>query len=170
MRLLTLLLFCTACDPVEEDLSGMLVRVEVTGAPDCYPERFLGDAGIQFFAERADGGFLFTMSQQAHFGPSRDGFGVATVERQVVPAPNAGHVIVGQEAGCDASLSDWVRTAAGFSLAQRLPGADFCTSGPGWLPRSFCSPTRFFTFTEVGACQLSCVRISPSSGEIECRC
>src|SRR4051812_24631821 len=84
------LMLLVGCEPPPEaDLSGSLVRVEVTTqSSDCRPARFTGDAGTQFFAERADGGLVFTISQQGQYGPTIDGGVLQSAARQVIPAPN----------------------------------------------------------------------------------
>lgn len=171
MRLLIPLLLLAGCvDATEEDLPGKLVRVEVlTSADACRPARFSGDAGVQFFGERPDGGLVFTMGQQAQFGPTPDGGSLESVQRQLIPAPNAGRATVGDEPGCEGSFSAWERTSDGLSLSQEWPGQDTCPSGPVWLPFKACTSTRGYVFTEVGTCQLRCVRIS-ARGEVDCTC
>ena len=168
MRLLPFLLLFAACDAVEDDLPGKLVRVEVTTqSDDCRPARFTGDAGIHFFGEREDGGLVFTMAEQAQYGPTSDGGVLESVQRQV---PTTSRVAVGNGAGCEGSFSNWERTADGVRLSQEWPGGDTCPMGPIWLPFKACSSTRLYSFTEVGACPLRCVKIAPGSGEVECTC
>ena len=168
MRYLLFLLVLLGCDAVEDDLPGKLVQVQVTAQTDgCNLRRFTGDAGVQFFGERADGGFLFTMAEQAQYGPLVDGGALPSVQRQV---PSPAKVVVGDEPGCEGTFSAWERTVGGVRLIQVWPGADICPSGPVWLPLKACESTRLYSFTEVGTCQLRCVRIAPSSGEVECRC
>ena len=168
MRLIPLLLLLTACDAVEDDLPGKLVQVEVTTqATDCTPARFTGDAGQQFFGERKDGGLVFTMGQQAQYGPTLDGGTLESVQRQLVPS--SGRSAVGNGPGCEGSFSAWERTGTGFRLIQQWPGADTCPTGPLWLPLRACTSTRLYQFTDLGTCQLRCVRIS-LSGEIDCAC
>lgn len=163
-------LLLLGCDPVEEDLAGKLVRVEVTTqASDCSPARFSGDAGVQFFGERDDGGVVFTMGQQAQYGPTVDGGVLESVQRQLIPSPNQGRAAVGDGAGCEGSFSAWERSGTGLVLTQQWPGGDTCPMGPIWLPRKTCTTTRLYDFTEVGTCQLRCVRLS-ISGEVECTC
>jgi hypothetical protein len=171
VRLLIPLFLLAGCvDATEDDLPGKLVQVEViTTSEDCRPTRFAGDAGVQFFGERADGGLVFTMGQQAQFGPMLDGGSLESVQRQLVPAPNGGRATVGTEARCEGSFSAWERTTEGLQLSQEWPGADACLSGPVWLPFTACASTRRYVFTEVGTCQLRCVRIS-SRGEVDCVC
>ncbi len=168
--LLAVGLLVASCDAVEDDLAGKLVRVEVTTqSTDCTPARFRGDAGIQFFGEREDGGLVFTMGQNAQYGPTIDGGVLESVQRQLVPAPNNGRAAVGEGAGCEGSFSDWERTVDGVRLTQSWPGGNTCPMGPIWLPSKACTTTRLYTFTEVGTCQLRCVRIS-TSGEVDCAC
>ena len=169
MRPLSLLfLLLTGCDEVEEDLEGKLVRVEVKPqSTDCTPARFTGDAGIQFFGERADGGLVFTMGQHAQYGPTSDGGVLEGVQRQQVPSTGAASV--GEGDGCVGSFSEWESTSDGLKLLQEWPGVDGCPSGPIWIPLKACTTTRTFSLTEVGTCQLKCVRIS-TSGEIDCAC
>ena len=171
MRLLIALLFLAGCvDATEDNLTGKLVRVEVVTVSDgCSPARFSGDAGLQFFGVRDDGGVAFTMGQNAQYGPAPDGGVVQSVAQQLLPPANGGRAVVGNEAGCDGLFSNWALTDAGLDLAQDLPGVDTCPSGPVWLPLKACSSSRSYLFTEVGTCELRCVRIS-TSGEIECRC
>lgn len=170
-RYLVLLSVLAGCvDSTEEDLAGTLVRVEVVTESDtCTLPRFSGDAGVQFFGERADGGLVFTMAQQAQFGPRLDGGSLESVQRQLIPAPNAGRASVGAEAGCVGSFSSWERTDGGLRLSQEWPGQDTCPSGPLYLPTTPCTSTRGYLFTEVGSCQLRCVRIS-EKGEVDCGC
>jgi hypothetical protein len=170
IALLSLMLIAGCSEP-EENLDGKLVLVEVvTVSSDCAPARFTGDAGVQFFAEREDGGLVFTMSQEAQYGPTVDGGVLPGNQRQVVPPPNLGVASVGPGEGCTGSFSDWKRAASGLSLQQEWPGGDTCPTGPIWLPRKACATTRLYNFTEVGTCQQRCVRISPISGEVECSC
>ena len=165
------LIVLAGCDAVEDDLPGKLVRVEVITQMDgCNPARFVGDAGVQFFGERADGGLVFTMSEQGQYGPIIDGGSLQSVQRQLVPAPNAGRAAVGDGAGCEGSFSAWERTVGGVGVSQEWPGANTCPRGPVWLPLKACVSTRLYNFTEVGACQLRCVRITPASGEVSCAC
>ncbi len=168
MRLkLVLLLTLASCDAVEEDLPGVLVRVEVSGSSNCLPARFTGDAGLQFFGQREDGGLVFTMGTEAQFGPPREGGVLGGVERQV---PSEATTSVGTENSCLGTFSDWRRTDGGLELHQSWPGIDFCVSGPTWLPRVRCSTTRQYLFTEISPCSLRCVRIPSGSSEVECRC
>ncbi len=168
--LLAVGLLLLSCDAVEEDLPGKLVRVEVTTqSTDCIPARFSGDAGVQFVGERDDGGLVFTMGQNVQYGPTIDGGALESVQRQLVPSPNNGDATVGEGDGCAGSFSAWERTVDGVSLSQTWPGATTCPSGPIWLPSKACTSTRLYTFTEVGTCQLRCVRIS-TSGEVDCSC
>ena len=166
-------LLIAGCDEHEENLDGVLVQVEVISVSnDCNPARFVGDAGVQFFAERPDGGLVFTMNQQAQYGPPVDGGVLPSAQRQVVPPVDLGRASVGDGQGCIGSFSDWkrTRTTRGVELQQEWPGADTCPTGPTWLPRKACATTRLYNFTEVGTCQLRCVRISQTSGEVECSC
>ncbi len=168
--LTTLLVLFVGCDAVEEELAGKLMRVEVTiEDSDCAPARFRGDAGIQFFGERPDGGLVFTMGQNAQYGPTIDGGVLESVQRQLIPAPNDGRASVGEGLGCDGSFSNWERSIEGVRVTQSWPGADTCPMGPIWLPSKGCTTTRRYSFTEVGTCQLRCVRIS-TSGEVDCTC
>ena len=123
MRLLIPLLFLAGCvDTTEDNLSGKLVRVEVvTSSDDCLPARFSGDAGLQFFGEREDGGVAFTMGQNAQYGPAPDGGLVQSVQQQLLPPANNGRAVVGRESGCEGSFSAWERGDAGLNLAQDLP-------------------------------------------------
>ena len=164
-------LFLSACvDTTEDDLAGQLVQVEVkTLSDDCRLPRFSGDAGVQFFGERSAGVFVFTMGQQAQFGPTTDGGTLESVQRQLIPSPDAGRATLGDGAGCEGSFSNWERIDGGLSLTQTWPGFDTCPSGPLWLPFKACTSTREFIFTELSACQLKCVRIS-SKGEVDCGC
>jgi hypothetical protein len=173
MRAIALLSFVllAGCEEPEENLDGKLVQVQVVSvSSDCVPARFVGDAGVQFFAERADGGLVFTMGQQAQYGPVIDGGVLQGAQRQVVPPTDLGRAAVGNGEGCVGSFSDWKRTMNGVQLQQEWPGADTCPTGPIWLPTKACATTRVFNFTEVGTCQQRCVRISPTSGEVECSC
>ncbi len=171
MRLPAVLLavvLLTACDAIEDDLPGKLVQVEVrTQFTDCTPPRFTGDAGRQFFGERQDGGLVFTMAEQAQYGPTHDGGTLESVQRQLVPS--TGRAIVGEGNGCEGAFSLWERTTTGLRLIQEWPGADTCPTGPLWLPQKACTSTRLYFFTDLGTCQLRCVRIS-SRGEIDCKC
>lgn len=162
---------CVGCvDTTADNLTGKLVRVEVvTSTDDCSPARFSGDAGLQFYGEREDGGVAFTMGQNAQYGPAPDGGVVQSVQQQLIPSPNNGRAVVGNEAGCEGSFSAWELGLGGLHLTQDLPGFDVCPSGPVWLPLKACKSVRSYLFTEVGPCELRCVRIS-SAGEIECRC
>ncbi len=170
MRLFAAALLFLSCDPVEDDLAGKLVRVEVTTeSTDCTPARFSGDAGLQFVGEREDGGLVFTMGQNAQYGPTIDGGALESVQRQLVPGSNNGRVAVGDGAGCEGSFSDWERTSDGLRLLQAWPGGNTCPAGPTWLPSKSCTTARRYTFTEVGTCQLRCVRIS-TRGEVDCAC
>lgn len=169
-RLLLLTLLAGCVDATEENLWGSLVRVDVvTTADTCTLPRFTGDAGVQFFGQRPDGGFVFTIAQQAQFGPTWDGGSLESVQRQLIPAPNNGRATVGSESGCEGSFSAWERTDAGLKLSQGWPGQDTCASGPVWLPTKPCDSTREYRFTEVGSCQLRCVVIS-AKGEVTCDC
>lgn len=169
-HLLLLALLAGCVESTEDDLAGALVRVDVVAETDtCALPRFTGDAGVQFFGQRADGGFVFTIGQQAQFGPTLDGGSLESVQRQLIPSPNAGRASVGAEADCVGSFSAWERTDAGLRLSQEWPGQDTCPSGPVYLPTKPCTSTRGYLFTEVGACQLRCVRIS-AKGEVDCEC
>ena len=167
LNLFLLLTTLAGCEAVEDDLPGQLVHVEVSGGGDCLPARFTGDAGIQFFAAREDGGLVFTMSREAQFGPTREGALLGGVDRQV---PSDAPTTVGNENTCFGKFNDWRRTDGGFVLNQAWPGVDFCVSGPTWLPTETCTTTRRFVFTEVGPCSLRCVRFPTGGSEVECRC
>ena len=92
---------------------------------------------------------------------------LASVQRQ---SPTSESVAVGDGVGCAGSFSSWKRTATGVEIIQDWPGGDTCPTGPVWLPLKACSSTRRYDFTEVGTCQLRCVRIAPASGEVICKC
>lgn len=167
MKLRYLLLLLTACDAVEDDLPGKLVRVEVISETDtCTPARFTGDAGVQFFGQRPDGGLVLTMSSQAQYGPTLDG-GSLTGTGPSVPAAPVGP----SGAPCFISLSDWQRTDEGLRLEQHYPGSDLCPSaGTAQMPKDACNSARRFVFTELADCPLRCVRFPAASDEIECKC
>jgi hypothetical protein len=168
--LVPLFLLMACIDSTEDDLAGVLVRVDVVTVDDpCNLPRFTGDAGVQYFGERPSGQLVFTMSQQAQFGPLLDGGTLESVQRQVIPSPDAGRANVGEGTGCEGSFSRWERTDGGLLLKQELPGVDSCEAGPRWLPFFGCTVTREFRFTEVGTCQLRCVQLS-SKGEVDCGC
>lgn len=171
MRALLCLLLIAGCAEPEENFGGSLVRVEVVMiSPGCTPSRFTGDAGLQFFGQRPDGGILFTMGQQAQFGPAVDGGVLPGVQRQLIPSPNGGRAQVGTNTACVGTFSNWEPTDAGLRLVQDFPGQHGCPGAPDWLPLNQCSTTRLFNFTEVGTCELRCVRLSGTSGEVECSC
>lgn len=167
MRFFPVFLILAACsDPIEQNLAGKIVRFDVVAVSDtCIPARFVGDAGAQFFGQREDGAFLFTMSRNAQLGPNEDGGFVESVERQQVPPQNG----VEPLSACNAQLSSWTRTDAGFDLTQAFPGTKSCVNGPLWLPTKDCEVTRSYVITELGDCQLKCVKISVS-GEVTCSC
>jgi hypothetical protein len=167
VRFLPLFLLLSACsDPIEENLAGKLVQVEVVATSDtCLPARFVGDAGVQFFGQREDGGYLFTMSRNAQLGPNEDGGFVESVDRQQVPPQND----LAPLSACNAQLSNWTRSDAGFDLSQAFPGVKSCVNGPLWLPSKDCESNRSFLMTELGDCQLKCVHLSVS-GEVTCSC
>jgi hypothetical protein len=153
-------------DPIEESLPGKLVQVQVIGvSDDCVPARFVGDAGVQFFGQRADGSFLFTMARQAQFGPTEDGGVVESVERQQVPPQNG----LEPQSACGALLSNWTRADAGFDLVQEFPGVKDCVNGPLWIPTKACTAQRSFVMTELSDCDLKCVQLSVR-GEVSCGC
>lgn len=172
-RFLTLLVLCVGCEPEGEDLPGHLALVSVsTRGDDCTPRRFSGDAGVQFFAVRSDGGAVFTMSQLAQFSSVEDDGGlVESVQRQTVPFPGNGTSGVGVgDQNCIGTFSAWAIDGENLlSLPQTWPGSSTCPSGPGWLPSNACSSDRLFTFTPISDCTLRCVRIS-ASGEVTCGC
>ncbi len=170
-NLLPLLLLLPACqDPIDENLAGKLVRVEVTSSLDeCRPARFTGDAGVQFFGVRPDGGVVFTISQQAQFGPMVDGGVLESVQRQILPTPGNGRTNVASGDACVGTFSAWVQLDGGLENAQEWPGIKDCPAGPIWLPVEPCRSTRSFSMTELGDCQLRCVIIS-AAGEISCDC
>jgi hypothetical protein len=157
------------CESQEEDLAGKLMQVSVSlEASDCAPERFAGDAGVQFFGERADGGVVFTVSLQGQFGPGLDGGTLASSARQIIPGSKV-KTLVGEGAGCEGTFSDWERTGDRvFRITQKWPGGEDCPTGPTWLPAKACTTTRTFSFIELGPCQLRCVRIAPESGDVDC--
>lgn len=167
MRLrLLLFVVLASCDAVEDDLPGKLVRVEVIADSDtCTPARFTGDAGLQFFGERADGGLVLTMSSQAQYGPTPDG-GSLTGTGPSVPVAATGS----ENAPCFISLADWKRNDEGLGLVQHYPGSDLCTNGTPLMPKDSCISTRRFVFTEIRDCPLRCVHFPASSDEIECKC
>lgn len=161
------LLTMLGCELPEKDLAGSLVRVTVEAGlnDDCRPRRFSGDAGVQFFGVQDDGGAVFTLSRTAKYGPILDGGvlegGEAQVEHGERTLP---------ENACSGSYSDWVRVGDGrFDLRQSWVGADECPTGPWWLPERACVTERRFTFTELGPCQLRCVKYQ-LDGQVTCDC
>ena len=165
-RHLLLLLALTGCDAVEDDLPGKLVRVEVIAEADtCTPLRFTGDAGVQFFGQRIDGGLALTMSSQAQYGPTPDGGTLTGTGPSLVVAATGS-----ENAPCFISLSDWRRTEEGLRLEQHYPGSDVCTNGTSLMPKAACISSRRFVFTELRDCPLRCVHIPPGSDEVECSC
>ncbi|MBL8915768.1 MAG: hypothetical protein JNM17_34035 [Archangium sp.] len=167
------MLVMAACEPLEgDDLPGQLASVTVTSlSDDCSPLRFVGDAGVQFYGTRPDGGVVFTMSQRAQFSSASDDGGlVESVQRQTAPFIGDGRTNVASGDACVGVFSAW-RVDAPFVLRnpQEWPGADACPAGPGWLPRMPCTSERVFTFTPISECNLKCVTIS-AAGEVTCDC
>jgi hypothetical protein len=170
--ILALAVWVIGCEPVEEDLPGHLAQLSVTTrVDDCVPARFTGDAGVQFFGLRADGGAVFTVSQLAQYSSNVDDGGlVESVQRQTAPFPGNGATSVGSTDACSGTFSAWVLEGANLlSIRQTWPGRDACTTGPGWLPQSPCTSERVFTFTPSSECNVKCVRIS-AAGEVSCGC
>lgn len=171
-RHLLLLAALTACEaPVEDDVAGHLVQLSVSRvSDDCLPARDVGDAGVQFFAVRDDGGVAFTVAQQTQFGPMIDGGLLESVQRQAIPATNGGKSTVGAEAECAGTFSAWVfEPPSTLRNVQSFPGFDKCVSGPSWLPKTACTVERLFTFTAISECRSKCVTIT-AAGEVSCGC
>lgn len=172
MRRLWVVMLLTACEPIEDALPGKLAQLTVTTArDDCSPVRFTGDAGLQFFGVRPDGGVVFTISQRAQYSSARDDGGVVEgVQRQSAPFVGDGRSNAASGDACVGTFSAW-RVDGDFVLrnAQEWPGLQDCTTGPAWLPRQPCTSERVFTFTPVSDCNLECVRLS-ASGEVSCEC
>ncbi|MFT3708331.1 MAG: hypothetical protein QM817_11820 [Archangium sp.] len=166
------LVVCLGCE-TQEDLPGHLALLSVsTQGDDCTPRRFSGDAGIQFFAVRPDGGAVFTVSQLAQFSSVDDDGGlVESVQRQSVPFPGEGSWAVGNgDQNCVGTFAAWaINSENMLTLPQSWPGLSACPSGPEWIPQDPCVSNRFFTFTPVSECNLRCVRIS-ALGEVTCGC
>ena len=164
-------------DPVEENVTGQLGRVTIVFADDggCSPARLSGDAGLQFYGVRPDGGIVFTLPQNAVFGPLIDGGALESVQRQSVPAPGDGKSNVGAtpdgtvDDDCEGIFTRWVPVDGGLSNAQEWPGLDKCETGPLWLPNRACVTTRTFLFEPVSACELKCVKVSAAQ-EVSCDC
>lgn len=161
----------TGCDEPEEDFEGRLVMVDVTAvADDCTPKRFVGDAGVQFIGVRGDGGTVFTLSQQAVYGPIADGGVLESVVRQALPPVDLGRANIGEgEEACNGIFLNWTQVADELNLVQQLPGSLTCTTGPSWLPVNECNVERHVKLTDVGTCRFSCVRVSAAL-EISCEC
>jgi hypothetical protein len=170
-RLLFLLTLCGCEAPVEDDVAGQLVQMTVSRvSDDCLPARVIGDAGVQFFGVRDDGGIAFTVGQETQFGPSLDGGVLESVQRQTIPFANGGRGTVGAEAECVGTFSAWVfEPPATLRNVQTFPGVDKCISGPSWLPKSQCTVEREFTFTPISDCRSKCVTIT-AAGEVSCGC
>lgn len=169
MRWLTSLILLFGCiDKVEDDLAGSLVQVTVNTLHDeCEPARFSGEAGAQFFGDVDDGGVVFTMAQNAVFGPTLDGGQLVGVQR--LRALSEGEISVGRDEMCLGTFASWERADGGLILSQQWPGIETCPTGPVWLPLKACASQRFFAFSNAVECPLRCVRITQSS-TVECSC
>ncbi len=165
------MLVLAGCEVEDEDFEGRLVHVEIVStSDDCSPRRMSGDAGLQFIGTRADGGTLFTISQEAVYGPLIDGGALESVIRQALPPLNLGRANIGiGEESCNGIFGDWVELGSTLQLRQDIPGSMNCVTGPLWLPTTRCSTDRTFTLTDVGTCRLSCIQVT-ASAEVVCDC
>ncbi len=171
MKNLIFFILLSSCEaPTGDDLVGSVVSVEVTTQLDtCQPARFLGDAGVQFIATRDNGEVVFTVSQQAQFGPAADGVVLPGLRRLALGSPDGGSTQLGTNEHCTGAFANWSRTPDGLRLTQEWPGIDLCPEGPAWFPQKRCESIRRFVMTEVGTCPLRCVKILDAA-EIECSC
>lgn len=171
--LLAMVVVLTGCEVPEEDFEGRLVQVTVISNRDeCAPLRFSGDAGIQFFGTRPDGGTVFTMANAAVYGPIADGGVLESVIRQALPPVDLGRANVGQfgEESCKGLFLDWIDDGNGqLQLQQDFPGSIDCTTGPSWLPVKRCEVDRQYVLTDVGTCRSTCLRVTAST-EVVCDC
>lgn len=171
-RLLPCFLLLVGCEgPTQDSVKGQLAQLELTRvSDDCVPRRRVGDAGLQFFAVRDDGGVAFTMSQDAQYGPLFDGGALESVQQQAIPVINGGQAQVGADGGCAGTFANWVLESPGVLRSlQKFPGEDTCPDGPEWLPKTACTVNRTFTFTGVSDCDSKCLKFT-ASNEVTCDC
>jgi hypothetical protein len=57
-----------------------------------------------------------------------------------------------------------------MQLNQRWEAIDLGCDSPGaQIPLTACNSTRFFTFTPISSCDVSCVKVA-ASGDVTCEC
>lgn len=168
---LAALLALPACPTTEgEDLPGQLCQVSVETVMDsCAPPRAVGDGGVQWLGERADGGLVFTIFDSVEFGPLRDGGVMLGISRVQAPTAGGGRINFGDGGvDCDGTFVVSPDADGGIGLSQVWPGLDRCPGGPAYLPDAGCVSLRRMIFTPIRDCPQRCVTLSNDGAACDC--